>query len=123
MAHNFKVPPKLGDENIHQYSTWKNEIKIWQLVTDLTKSKQALAIVLCLSGKPKQVALELKTEDLNKENGTETLLTALDTVYKKGEKERAYEAYSNFENIERTVDMSITLYCLKGNIINAKVST
>lgn len=112
MAHNFKVPPKLGDENIHQYSTWKNEIKIWQLVTDLTKSKQALAIVLCLSGKPKQVALELKTEDLNKENGTETLLTALDTVYKKGEKERAYEAYSNFENIERTVDMSIGDYII-----------
>ena len=41
---NYKNPPILPDEK--GYDVWRNEISMWQLVTDLDQKKQALAITL-----------------------------------------------------------------------------
>ena len=51
---SYKVPPKLGEDT--PYETWKNEVNMWQLITDLDKNKQALAIGLSLSGKALHVS-------------------------------------------------------------------
>ena len=70
---NYKSPPILSDEK--GYDVWRNEISMWQLVTDLDQKKQALAVTLCFSGRAREAALEIKAEELNTNNGTKILLT------------------------------------------------
>jgi hypothetical protein len=47
MASNFKIPPAF-DQKSMTYETWKNEIAVWQLVTDLQNEKQALVVSVSL---------------------------------------------------------------------------
>ena len=69
---NYKNPPILSDEKGY---VWRNEISMWQLVTDLDQKKQALAVTLCLSGRAREAALEIKAEELNTDDGMKILLT------------------------------------------------
>ncbi len=94
MVQGYKNPPKFEESS---YDTWKNEVDIWELVTDLEKKKRALAVTLSLSGKARDTALAIKAEDLNKDTGMQTLLVALDKVFLKETVDSAYEAYTNFE--------------------------
>lgn len=55
---------------------------MWSLVTDLDKKKQALAVAL----EPQERAKETALEDLNKDNGMDTLLAKLDTIFFREEK-------------------------------------
>ena len=41
---NYKNPPILSDEK--GYDVRRNEVSIWQLVTDLDQKKKALAVTL-----------------------------------------------------------------------------
>ena len=96
---NFKNPPPLTDAT--GYEEWKNEVKMWQLVTDLDKSKQALALALSLSGQYRKVGREVPTDQLYQDNGVDTLLTKLDENFLKETADRAYESFENFDNFCR----------------------
>ena len=62
----YRNPPQLDEKG--EYETWKSEIALWQLVTDLKPQKQVPAVTLCLKGQAKERALELETEELHAEN-------------------------------------------------------
>ena len=53
---------------------------MWQLVTDLDQKTRALAVTLCLNGRAREAALEIKAEELNTNDGMEILLTKLDCL-------------------------------------------
>ena len=82
MASGFKNPPSFGDGQ-NSYESWRNELKMWELVTDLKAEKQAFAVILSLKGQAKAIALELDKIKLNAANGIEYLLEQLDPVFKK----------------------------------------
>lgn len=73
MISNYRVPPGFDEEK--PYETWKNEVTIWTRVTELEKSKQALAVVLLLLGRARETVMEIPVDCLNKETGMNTLLT------------------------------------------------
>ncbi|XP_034552315.1 uncharacterized protein LOC117821880 isoform X2 [Notolabrus celidotus] len=98
-AGNYKVPPPFDEKK--SYESWKNEVEIWRLVTDLEKKKQALAVALSLTGRARDCVLEIAAGDLNKDDGMTKLLTKLDSVFLKEEKDRQYEAYTDFDRITR----------------------
>lgn len=98
-AGGYKNPPILQEEGC--YETWKNEVNMWMLVTDLVKKKQALAVTLSLKGQARAKALEIKAEDLNADSGMETLLKALDTIFESDKVDIAYNAYSQFDGYKR----------------------
>ena len=54
-SNSYKNPPKFDEST--SYETWKNEIEIWKLMTELPKKKQALAVSLSLGGTARQTAL------------------------------------------------------------------
>ena len=85
-AGNYKVPPAFDEKK--SYESWKNEVEIWRLVTDLDKKKQALAVSLSLTGRVRDSALEIAAGDLNKDDRMTTLLKKLDSVFLKEEKDR-----------------------------------
>ena len=90
------------------YDIWRNEISMWQLVTDVDQKKQALAVTLCLRGRAREAALEIKAEELNTNDGMKILLTKLDSVFQKDSIDLAYEAYTLFEQCKRHESTSIT---------------
>ena len=108
---SFKNPPKFRDGEL--YDSWKNEIAIWQLMTDLVKKKQALAITLTLEGQAKAKALELDVTQLNDDEGVKTLLEALDTLYLKDTVDIAYSAYTEFDKYSRSADVHINDYIIE----------
>ena len=69
MAAGYKNPLKFEEDC---YETWKKELKIWQLVTDVEKKKQALAVTVSLARKARKTALNIKAEDLNSDVGMKT---------------------------------------------------
>lgn len=46
---NYKVPPAFDEKN--SYESWKNEVEIWRLVSDMEKKKQFLCSRLIANGK------------------------------------------------------------------------
>ena len=100
MASGFKNPPSFGDGETN-YETWRNELEMWCLVTDVKIEKQALAVALSLHGQARAIALELDKTKLNAADGIEFLLNALDPVFKKNEIDILYTQYSNFEKLQR----------------------
>ena len=103
---NYKNPPSLDKEK--SYCQWKNEVKMWNLVTELDKKKRALALALSLQGKPREVALEIDPDSLNVEGGVAILITELDKLFEKDKKDQTYFAYTDFDKYQResTMDMS-----------------
>lgn len=76
------------------------------------KKKQALAITLSLLGRARESALEIAAHDLNTDTGMDVLLTKLDSVFLKEERDRQYEVYTEFDRINRPSDMSMVDYII-----------
>ena len=112
MATNFKNPPAFDPRSM-TYEIWKNEISVWQLVTELKKEKQALAVSLTLSGNARDVAMDIPAADLAKEDGMKTLIDELDKAFKRDEKDKAYEAYKTFDTFVKTENMSMSDYIVE----------
>ena len=105
MASN-KNPPKLEQGVL--YENWETKIKLWQLVTDLPKTKQGPIVVLVLSGKAEQCALELPITEISAEDGVDRILTKLSKVFKKDTVDAAYEAFEEFIHLKRPADGNIS---------------
>ncbi len=56
--------------------------------------------------------MEIPAEDLDSDNGMATLMTKLDYVFLKEEKDCAYEAYSYFDGITKNGLVSMTDYII-----------
>ena len=56
-------------EDEKSYDQWRNEISVWQLVTELKPDKQTLAVTLCLSRQTRETAPEIDAKDPNKDDG------------------------------------------------------
>ena len=69
-VNNFRLPPEFDEKK--SFESWKNEVEIWSLVTDLDKKKQALAVTLSLAGRARDIALGISAVDLNKNDGMAT---------------------------------------------------
>ena len=110
-AGHYKTPPHFDEKK--SYESWKNEVEVWRLVTDLEEKKQALAVALSLTGRARDSALEIAAADLNVDGGMLILLTKLDSVFLKEEKDRQYEAYTEFDRIKRENGVSMVDYIIE----------
>ena len=100
------TPPSLSSCN-NNYRAWKKLIKHWQNLCSLSKPNRASAILLTLSGKALNAALQIPEEDLAKDDGVETLLKQLDTLYIKDELSEKFKALETFETYRRPSSSSI----------------
>ena len=110
-TNNYKNPPNLEKEK--DYAQWKNEVKMWQLVTDLDNKKRGLALALSLQGKPREVALEMDPAKLNADDGVEVLIVELDKVFEKDKMDQAYSAYTAFDKYQREGSISMSAYIIE----------
>ena len=93
-SSNIKTPPTLDQHK--DYESWEKSFKLWQLVTDLKPEKQGPALALALTGKVRDVALELSVDDMSKDDGVSKIMQKLRAFYKKDSVDSAYEAFEKF---------------------------
>ena len=96
---NMKMPPKLEDEN--SYEMWKNDLLIWNELTDLPANKRALAVHLSLTGRARIASSEIKLEELKSDDGIETLTNKLDALFLADKDRRQFNAFNILYNFRR----------------------
>ena len=98
----------------------KKELSLWQIFTDLSKSKQAPAICLSLSGRTREEALEINIDKLHSDTGVQELITKLDSLFLKDSEQTIYAAYDTFEKFKRKDNMSINNYIIEFEKLNSE---
>ena len=100
MTTSFRVAPPSWDDD-KSFDVWKSELDLWKMVTDLTEQKQGPAIVLTLTGRKREVAMELSAEELSAEDGLNKVLNVLSKAFAEEKCYALYEVYETFESIQR----------------------
>ena len=118
MDSKYFPPPTLLKD---KYSTWRKEMKIWELVTSRDKSERALMVFLSLEGKAREAVLELNTEVLNSEDGIKKLYEKLDTLFLEDVNQSAFRAYEKFENYQRSPGTSLEDFLIEFGRLVAKL--
>ena len=75
-----KRPPRWNGHN-RSYEAWKEDVKLWNELTDLVEKKRAMAIIGQLDEEPKNLAKTLRSSELCKPNGVEVLIELLNSSY------------------------------------------
>ena len=112
MAENesyMRVPIFGGGKS---YESWLCELQAWQVITNVAKKKQAVAIALSFeeSEVRQRVFHEIKLEELHADDGLDKLLEHLDKWYKKDKLSGAYDAWNNFDKYTKEGNESIETY-------------
>ena len=108
-----RLPIFGGDKS---YDRWKQEIKAWQLATNIKKEKQAVSVALSFpegSEVRGKVFEEVDVDSLATVDGMTQLFQYLDKWYKKDDMSAAYEAWTKFDNYKRKNEDSMEKYILE----------
>ena len=99
MVSKFIFSPAL---NTDKYNTWKKEMQIWELATELELLRQAPTVPLSLEGKAgTRAILELNIITLNVDDGMEKFYAKLDTFFLEDANQSAFMTYESFESYWR----------------------
>ena len=106
-----KIPPPF-DKRQDDYVKWKRKLKLWQEITDVPKEKCGMHVLLRLDDDTQEAVQDkLELTDIKTAEGTDKILTVLDTLFKVDESVKAYEIYDDFECYHRPPTLSIPEYC------------
>ena len=99
-------PPDFSSQNFELY---KQELRAWSEVTEISRSKQAIVIALSIkdTATRENVLSQLSLEDLKQDNVLEILINFLDSFFGKDEISDTLEKYEDFENFQRADNQSI----------------
>ena len=117
----LKMPPVLVDED--GYGEWLNDVKIWQLFTDLEKKKQSPALYLTLTGRARmrECVLELTPEVIGGDDGVKKIIEKLDKLFMKDQNTRAHLAFKEFYDYCRPAGVSITDFIVRFEYLYLKL--
>ena len=98
-------PPTLGGN----YERYKQELKAWQIISDIPKEKQGITIALTLpenhtSGIRGKVFEEVQLSELQKDTGLNILIGFLDKHLGRDDIVDQYEKFADFEDFKRGSD-------------------
>ena len=106
---NMKIPPEFKEDQM-EYETWRKDLELWTLFTDLPKEKWAIAVHLTLKGRARMASSELSVPEISSVDGYQLLLEKLDRVFRQDDKWRCFNAYLAFENLKREPNGNIEEY-------------
>ena len=95
------------DPDLNNYEKWRKKANIWSKLCTMPKKKKGLAAYMALGGRAEVQGYLIPTEQLEAENGFETLLEKLDELYKPGNFERKYWLFNELWNFARAPDRNI----------------
>ena len=89
----------------------RNLQKCGRNLQKLKRQQGAVIAVKALKGEARSLALSISEEELDAENGLETLIKELDKLYLKDKDTMGYECWKKFSTYVRSMDASILSYC------------
>ena len=106
MSKKVKIdPPILNDGD--DFDEWAREVKIWQLVTEIDKTKQGALVYLSLQGKARECCKSIPITDLQGADGIDKLIARLQELFAKDSEQAAFMAYEKFETYKRPKDVDM----------------
>ena len=87
MSSRLFKPPLLNPEF---YDSWKREIQLWKVDTNISPSRQAPAGFLSLTDQARTAILEIDISLLNAEDGIDKLVEKLDTLFLEDKNQSAF---------------------------------
>ena len=105
--------PALGEKT--NYDDWKKRVKWWQKATDTKPENQAATLIMHMSGKPEEIAIQLDVDGISVQNGVQLLLTELDKLYEKDATQSIFTAIDSFLSYRRPSETSMDEYVREFN--------
>ena len=115
-----KVPPKLTDKT--DYVDWKYDIAVWRMYTDLVKGRQGPALFLSLEGKALECARNIDVNDIGKDEGFDSIVSALDKLLLKDADTRAFLEFEEFFKYRRPSSGNVTDFIAHFEYLHNKVA-
>ena len=91
-----RAPPVLDDKMT--YEMWKKQLQLWQICSRLDKDQQASELILSLSGKAREAALEMDITEIHVDDGVDNVIKKLDGLFLKDENQLIYVSLKKFEH-------------------------
>ena len=107
---SVKNPPPFSGQH---YAKWRKEVHLWTRLTDLKEELKALAIVMALEGRPRDIGLQIDPEKLETRTGVKLLLDKLDECYKQEDADEAFNAWLKFSTMRRQEGMSMEQFLVE----------
>ena len=121
-SSKMKAPPSF-DSDAGSYERWKEDLAIWQMLSELTRPKQAQYLYLSLKGKAKEALGDVKAVDLaDNEEGVTYITNKLDQEFLKDENTRAFYAFQEFYDYRRSDGESYETFIVKFERLHNKLS-
>ena len=94
------------------YSLWKKDAIIWSKLTDLSKSKQGLALQYSCKINPRvhEAVVNINPAEVECNEGFNNVMNVLDELFKVDSREEELKDYYNFENLKRKERQTIADY-------------
>ena len=90
----LKTPPILVDEA--GYIEWKDDLKIWELYTDLDRKKRGPAVYLTLHGHARDCVRDLTPGEIGADTGLKTIVDKLDKTFLKDKDTQTFITFETF---------------------------
>ena len=102
----LKTPPILVDEA--GYIEWKDDLKIWELYTDLDRKKRGPAVYLILSGHARDCVGDLTPGEIGADTGLKAIVDKLDKTFLKDKDTQTFITFETFYSYRRSSGENIT---------------
>ena len=116
-----KIPPPFKEGN--DYDVWKNDLELWQILTDLDAKKHAIAVHLSLTGRARSATTELTKADMQSPDAMKRLIAKLDRVFARDKNWKCFYAYLELENYSRGSDCSVDDYLSHFDLLYHKLKS
>ena len=122
MSSNGKTPPSFDPEKDH-YNSWRDDIEVWKMLTDIPKAKIGAAVYLALQGKARELVRTLTTAEIGADDGFEKMIERLDEVYRADSCSVAFTAFSEFYEYRREAGQDFSAFIVEFEKRYHKVKT
>ena len=119
-TQSYKNPPKLRDGF---YDTWKKEVAIWQLITELKPEKQGPAVFLSLqpTSKARETVLANVTSSvMSSATGVTGILNAFDKHFELDKDQDAFTTFDRLIKFRRPSTMAMQEFLIEFNLLLSK---
>ena len=99
---SIKQPPVFDPEENDDYTSWKADVEIWQLYTNIAAEKQGPAVYLSLKGQARDAVRGLTAAEIGVAEGVKVITDKLNEVFESDVTTRSYCAFKDFVDYRRS---------------------
>ena len=99
-SKSVKAPPVFNPDE-DSYEQYKKDLKIWEILSDLSVNKKGPAVYLSLNKNTREAVRNLTITEISGGDGLDKIIERLDEVYLADKNTRAYDAFQSFYKCKR----------------------